>query len=299
MGVYPGKVLGLFEVRSQQWLRLEWHESSTENCKVEVLDFLAGLGRFTLLLFDLGYFSFTFFDQLTELGWWWISRYREKTSYRVVHVFYRHQEVLDALVWLGSGSTQAGRLVRLVRFGDGQQVRMYLTNVLDAHHLSIAAIARLYARSFDIESAFRVLKDYLGMNQWWSGKQELIWIQIWVVLMVAHVLTALQMQIAEHSGRDPFEVSLPLLIKLLPRLRCYEQNIVEWVCEHGEQAGVLRASPRLKVRVPQVALQDYREAPPDLQTQRTAHRVIYEAGPPKPSYSGYKAQAAKRQGAAA
>ncbi len=88
------------------------------------------------MLFDLGYFSFDFFDTLTQWKLWWVSRYREKTSYRIAHVFYRQREVLDALVWLGTGKEQAGHLVRLVRLGDGVGVRMYLTNVCDPQLLS-------------------------------------------------------------------------------------------------------------------------------------------------------------------
>jgi IS4 transposase len=66
-----------------------------------------------------------------------------------------HREVLDALVWLGTGQKQARHLVRL---SDGIEVRMYLTNVCDPQLLSLAEVAQLYARSFDIEMAFRVRK---------------------------------------------------------------------------------------------------------------------------------------------
>ena len=36
---------------------------------------------------------------------------------------------------------------------------MYLTNVCDPQLLSLGEVAQLYARSFDIEMAFRVLKE--------------------------------------------------------------------------------------------------------------------------------------------
>jgi IS4 transposase len=52
-------------------------------------------------------------------------------------------------------------------------------------------VAQLYARRWDIEMAFRVLKEYLGMSHWWSSKQELILIQIWVVLILSHIVYAL------------------------------------------------------------------------------------------------------------
>ena len=59
-----------------------------------------------------------------------ISRYREKTHYQLLHVYYRHQEILDAVVWLGSAhGPRAGYAVRLVRFGDGHQLRMYFSAV--------------------------------------------------------------------------------------------------------------------------------------------------------------------------
>ncbi len=80
-----------------------------------------------------------------------MSRYRENTSYQIAHVFYRQREVLDALVWLGTGQKQARHLVRLVRMGDGIGVRMYLTNVCDPQVLSLGEVAQLYARRWDIE----------------------------------------------------------------------------------------------------------------------------------------------------
>ena len=126
------------------------------------LDFLQGLSEGSLLLFDLGYFSFTFFDTLTQRKQWWVSRYRENTSYSIAHVFYRQCEGKGALVWLGTGQKQARHLRRLVRLGDGVGVRMYLTNVCDPQVLSLGDVAQLYARSFDSEMAFRLRKRVSG-----------------------------------------------------------------------------------------------------------------------------------------
>jgi hypothetical protein len=39
-----------------------------------------------LLLFDRGYFSFAWFDELTQRGIWWVSRYGTKASFRVAHI---------------------------------------------------------------------------------------------------------------------------------------------------------------------------------------------------------------------
>jgi hypothetical protein len=153
------KRVGLLELRAQRWVRLQWREAVLQKCRVDRLDFLQGLPRGSLLLLDLGYFSFGFFDTLTQWKLWWVSPYREQTCYRIVHVFSPEREVLDAVVWLGTGQKQARHLVRLVRLGDGIGVRMYLTNGCDPQLLSLGEVAHLSARRWDSEMAFRLLKE--------------------------------------------------------------------------------------------------------------------------------------------
>ena len=49
---------------------------------------MAELPAGTLVLADLGYFGFAWFDWLTDRGYHWLSRLRAKTSYKVIHTFY-------------------------------------------------------------------------------------------------------------------------------------------------------------------------------------------------------------------
>jgi hypothetical protein len=109
---------------------------------------------------------------------------------------------------------------------------------------------------------------YLGMSHWWSSKQELILVQIWIVLILAHIVYALRERIARASGCDPFEVSVPLLVDLLPRLGSCSALQLEQLVQSGWKSGLLRASPRLVLKVPQVALSCYQPVPPDLPRQR-------------------------------
>jgi hypothetical protein len=295
---FAGKLVGLFDLRAQRWLRLEWREAVQENCRVDMLDFLQGLVEGTLLLFDLGYFSFSFFDTLTQRKLWWVSRYRENTSYRIVHEFYRHRGVLDALVWLGTGQKQARHLVRLVRLADEVGVRMYLTNVCDPQLLSLAEVAQVYARRWDIEMAFRLLKEYLGLSHWWSSKQELILVQIWVVLLLAHLVYALRERLAKASACDPFEVSVPLLVELLPRLGSSSALQLDQLVQSGWKAGLLRASPRLALHVPQVEFSCYQPVPPDLPRQRPGRAPSAprkRAPKPDKRVCGYQLQRQRRQ----
>ena len=76
-----------------------------------------------------------------------------------MHVFYRQREVLDALIWLGTGKAASAPPGSVGALGDGIGVRLYLTNVCDPQVLSLGEVAQLYARSFDSELAFRVRKE--------------------------------------------------------------------------------------------------------------------------------------------
>jgi hypothetical protein len=237
-------------------------------------------------------------DTLTQWKLWWVCRYREKTSYRIEHVFYRQREVLDALIWLGTGQKQARHLVRLVRLGDGIGIRMYLTNVCDPQLLSLGEVAQLYARRWDIEMAFRLLKEYLGMSHWWSSKQELILVQIWVVLILSHIVYALRERIATAANCEPCEVSVSLLVELLPQLCSNSELPLERLVQEGRQLGLLRASPRLVLTVPLVELSCYQPAPPDLPRQRPGRGPSApRARAPKPTTraSGYPVQRQRRQ----
>jgi hypothetical protein len=60
----PGRLVGLFDVRLQQWQRLDVLLDATANCKVHARAMLSGLATGTLILFDRGYFSFPWLDDL-------------------------------------------------------------------------------------------------------------------------------------------------------------------------------------------------------------------------------------------
>jgi DDE family transposase len=290
----PGKLAGLFDVRQQCWLSLQFFPEALQNCKVGALSLVAELPWHSLLLFDLGYFSFAWFDYLSSLGYWWISRLREKTSYRLLHVYYCQDEILDALIWLGSShGSRASRAVRLVRFCDGSQLRMYLTNVLDPRQLSMVEIAQLYARRWDIELAFLTLKEALDLHHWWSSKLPLILQQIWVVLIVAHLMQRLRIDIALHAGVDPFAVSLPLLIQYVPRLILQRQSPIDWVLTHGHRLGFIRPATRLQMVAPHIPLEQMTFPPADLVLVRKARYVQYRPRPGRPSYNKRKRSASR------
>jgi Transposase DDE domain len=159
-GLLAGRLAAVFDVRLHQWVRVDLLAEAGANCKEHARELIAGLSAGVLLLFDRGYLSFAWFDELTARQIWWVSRYANRVSYQVRHVLSQGDGVLDAIVWLGAnGADRAKYAVRLVQFYQHGKLHRYLTNVLDPQQLSLADLARLYARRWDIELAFRLLKD--------------------------------------------------------------------------------------------------------------------------------------------
>lgn len=286
VGLMPGKLAARFNLRTQLWEFVQFRDNPLGNCKLDVCSLLEGLLPGTLLLFDLGYFSFAFFDYLSELHYWFISRLREGVHYQIAHTFYRHQGTLDALVWLGASgrnSSRSGRLLRLVRFWDGKQLRCYLTNQLDPTLLPLPDIPRLYARRWDIELAFLTLKEHLDLHHWWSALPLLRHQQALLILIASQLLHATRLLIAADQGCDPFEISLPLLVEAIPQLLLKRLHPVVWARRYGQDIGLRRPSSRCQLVVPDPALQDYVFAPPDLPLTRLGCYREYEPRPHRTS----------------
>src|SRR6266567_2673292 len=260
-------------------LRLDVLLDANADCKVHARAMLSGLANGTLLLFDLGYFSFPWLDELTHLGYWYVTRQRAKTRYQVVHILYQADGVFDALVYLGvHSSDRAGHMVRLVCFRLGSQQYCYLTNVLDPATLAIVDIARLYARRWDIELAFRELKEHLGLRLLWSAKLGVIYQQIWASLILAQLLHAYQVELAAQAGVEPFDVSLELLSRHVPRLLLHTADPMGFLLEHGRAMRLIRPASRLLREAPVVPLQEVSYPPPELLQPRPAHSAHRKCG---------------------
>lgn len=246
-----GQISALLDVRRQQWVRVEVWQDAKANCKEHFLPLVEAVQAGALLLFDRGYLSFALFDTLTARGIWWISRYAKKVSYQVSHICYQGDGVLDAIVYLGvHRADQAKYAVRLLSFWRQGKHYRYLTNVLDPRVLPLSEVVSLYARRWDIELAFRVLKDHLNLHHLCSAKWSVIQVQLWCTLILAQVYHALQVEIARHSGVEVFEVSLDLLVRLTPgwlaRGWCPQEQAVRF----GRDLGVIRPSTRHCLQVP-------------------------------------------------
>lgn len=284
----PGKLAGVFDVRRQLWRRIDYLADPRQNEKAACRDLVAGLPRHSLLLYDLGYFAFEWFDDLTADGFLWVTRLRAKTSYELAHVFAEEGETLDALVWLGAHrADRAKYAVRLVQFRRGETLHRYLTNVLCPHRLPLEELPRLYARRWDIELAVNTAKTDLNLHLLWSSKTAVILHQVWAVLTIAQLLQALRVLVAAAARVEPFDVSLPLLVRYLPQYaaRGHGDPIAAFAAD-GPRLGFIRPSRRLRVVVPTVPAVRFRPPPKGLRLVRIpryARRRCDRPGPARAS----------------
>src|SRR5260370_28854893 len=102
----------------------------------------------------------------------------------------------------------------MVIFSSANRQYGYLTDVLDRTRLSMQDIAQLYARRWDSELAFKLLKCEVGLQIWWAARPELVMIQLWIALILAQILHALQLQVAMQAEFEPFAISLHLMVDL-------------------------------------------------------------------------------------
>lgn len=269
LDLLAGRLSGLLDVRRQCFVRLdllpEAMASSLEHAKVMV----SGLGEGTLLLFDLGYYAFAWFDELTRSRIAWVSRVRSNGSVERKHVLISREGYFEALVWVGAYRTdRAAFLVRLICFRYQGRWYRYMTNVLDPAKLSGADVARLYGRRWDIELAFRLLKDHLNLRLLWSAKPQVISVQVWASVILAQLFHSYQVRVAAQAGVEVFDVSLDLLVRYVPRIMAQGLDPVAEIVRVGRSVGIIRPSTRIRRMVPEFALIEYDPPPADLPRER-------------------------------
>ena len=280
----PGKLQVAFDLRTQRFTTVQTTDLPRQNERLAARDLLTTLPPGSLILADLGYFGFRWFDDLTDGGFHFISKLRQKTSCAVVHVLAQgttaHGPVRDELVWLGTyRADRAKHLVRRVTVPIGRQTHVYVTNVLDPAVLPIAELVRLYARRWEIETAFKLVKRDLGLHLLWSAQWELVLTQVWGVLLLAQIASGLRAEVARRAGIDPALVSLTLLLRDLPLLvRDHGPEVLDRLAALPVvKGGYLRPSRRREREVPDPG--PVIPPPLDLVTVRTPRYAGRNCGP--------------------
>lgn len=191
-------------------------ENPKTNDKAFLPQLLAWVPANSLLVFDLGYFAFSFFDALSEAGSYFVTRQREKTSFTCQQVLLQRPQVQDQIVHLGkyrsNPSTHAVRLIAV--YVDGAW-RQYLTNVLDPQRLSVLDVVALYEQRWHIETAFALVKRLLDLAYLWVGSVNGIQLQVWATWLYYAVLIDLCDDVAECLQLPLAHISVEMVSRSL------------------------------------------------------------------------------------
>ena len=226
--------------------KLWWADDSQTNDKALVPQVLDWLHTNTLLVVDLGYFAFGFFDALTTRGCWFVTRMREKTSYRVLKTLVNRPHVRDQVVQMGLyRSNPCVHAVRLIEVYVNGSWRRYLTNVLDPQQLSIVDVVVLYDCRWSIESCFLQVKRLLDLAYLWVGGLNGVQLQVWATFLFYAILIDLCDDVAELLQLPLETISVEMVYRGLyfyvqAVSQGYTESAAEYLAEEAKGLGIVK-----------------------------------------------------------
>ncbi|MBD2518073.1 IS4 family transposase [Nostoc sp. FACHB-973] len=192
-----GKIMMVVEAFTHRPVTTWYTENSKVNDKTWCDKLLEQLPVGGLLIFDLGFFKFPWFDAFTEADKFFVTRLREKTAYKVIRCLANAPFYRDEIIEMGEyRSNPCQRHVRLVSVLWGSTWYYYLTNVLDPQMLSAQQVCELYRRRWRVEDAFLLTKRLLGLAYIWVGDKNGVQIQIFATWIFYAVLNQLCIDVA-------------------------------------------------------------------------------------------------------
>jgi hypothetical protein len=244
--VLAGKVLVMVAAFSHRPLWQHYTADALANDKRWAGEILAALPPGGLLVFDLGFFSFPWFDAFTETAKYFVTRLRDKTAYRTVQVLGSSPYYRDELIQLGQYRANPCRHpLRLVSvLWQGAWYR-YLTNVLEPQALSARQVCELYRRRWRIEDAFALTKRLLDLAYVWTGSQNGVQLQIYATLMFYAVLVTLCQQVARALGEPLERISVEMVFRAFYHYsravqRGESDNVIQFLTAHAKLLGIVK-----------------------------------------------------------
>lgn len=237
--VLAGKMMAVVELLTHRPVKLAYCVNPNANDKTFEHWLLQQLPVGGLLVFDLGFFKFLWFDQFSQQSKYCLTRLREKTAYRVVQVLSQGLRYRDELIELGQyRSNPCQHRLRLVSVLWNTTWYCYLTNVLDPKQLPPHLVCELYCRRWRIEDAFALTKRLLGLAYLWVGDTNGVQIQIYATWIFYALLNDLCAQVAVALNQPLERISMEMVFRSLyhyaqAMLHGTQQTVVAfWVENH-------------------------------------------------------------------
>jgi hypothetical protein len=245
-----GRIAALVRAASQLPRQIWYEENSQAHDQVFWERIVAGLSKGSLLLFDLGFTNYDWFDRLSLSNLWFVTRIKSNAIYQVERVLQNGAHLRDRVVRLGQGATECATLVRLIEIQMGGSWYRYLTNVLDPQLLPAEYAAELYGQRWRIEDTFNVVKRLLGLAYIWVGSFNGIQLQVWATWILYAVLVDLTDQVAEELNRPFSEISMEMVYRGLYHFtHAYRRgeytDPVKFLADEAKLLGIIKR-PRTK-----------------------------------------------------
>jgi hypothetical protein len=244
--VLAGKMMVLVEAFSHRPLWQVYTEDAAANDKRFAAELLAALPVGGLLVFDLGFFSFLWFDDFTDQQKFFVTRMREKTAYRTVQMLSQGLAYRDEIIQVGQyRSNPCRHPLRMVSvLWQGAWYR-YLTKVLDPQVLSPRQVCELYRRRWRIEDAFALTKRLLDLAYVWTGSSNAVQLQIYATLIFYAVLLTICQQVAQVLGEPLERISVEMVFRAFYHYsravqRGESDDLVAFLAEHAKLLGLVK-----------------------------------------------------------
>lgn len=152
----------------------------------------------SILVFDMGYYDFSWWNNLDSMNNWFVTRAKDNLDYQIVEDFdisdEKDKNVLqDSNIKLTSikGQTEYPKLLRMVRFWDevNQNELVFITN---NRSWTATTVARIYKERWNIEAFFKLIKQNLKIKSFVGTSENAVQIQIWTALITILLLTFLK-----------------------------------------------------------------------------------------------------------
>jgi len=152
----------------------------------------------SVLVFDRGYADYSWHNQLTDQGIFWVTRIRSNAKYRVIerHEINKSQGITSDQV-IEYTSTRSSknnlRAVRRVGFRDPETGKHYVfvTNHFD---WSAKTIADIYKQRWQVELFFKWIKQNLKIKAFLGNTDNAVMTQVFVALCIYLILAYLKFQ---------------------------------------------------------------------------------------------------------
>lgn len=214
VGQLAGKMCLVLDLVRQLPIELWFTEESRAydtNFTAKLLDLV---GAKTLLILDRGFYDFTFFAHLIDLGAHFITRLKSNAKIARIRTLTTTDTVRDTIIRLGTGQNGVPILtLRLIEVRFGKTWYRYATSVLDPQVLPPFVVADLYRRRWRIEDAFNTAKRLLGLAYLWTGSVNGIQLQIWATWLFYAVLVDLGDAVADAMALPFDHISLEMVFR--------------------------------------------------------------------------------------